>query len=174
MNGNALQVSKVCFHCGAENGSHPWPPQRQNLKPKVLNSYYTEMIDGLVESIYQYEEKWMRLQRDAPLKCLAPRAEFGKDMLWEAFGISNVVWKSLISWWFLNLLKSISVALLWWLLLLCAYFCVFLLSFHTMAILSLLLPSVISIVNSDTAEFHLLAGTPEWWFLTCFPGQCCI
>lgn len=57
MNCNALQFSKVHFHCGAENGSHPWPTQGQNLKPRVLNSYYTEMIDGLVESMSQYEEK---------------------------------------------------------------------------------------------------------------------
>lgn len=33
--------------------------------------------------------------------------------------------------------------------------------FIPLAILSLLLPFVITIVNSDTAEFHLLAGTPE-------------
>lgn len=57
VNCNALQFSKVCFHCGAENGSHSWPTQGQNLKPKALNNYYTEVIDHFVESICQYKEK---------------------------------------------------------------------------------------------------------------------
>lgn len=57
VNGNALHFSKVCLHCGVENGSHSCPTQRQNLKTKVLNNYYTEVIDHFVESICQYKEK---------------------------------------------------------------------------------------------------------------------
>jgi len=79
---NALQFSKVCFHCSAENGGHSWPTQRQNLKHKAWDNYYAEVVDHFVQSIRQYNKTQVKLQRCTSKMLGFPEQSLGKIGFW--------------------------------------------------------------------------------------------